>query len=62
MKTGLLLICVALVFGAHVCNGELFSALATMKRALYIEKKLAEILRSYIPLIHDTERSRKVEQ
>ena len=44
-----------------LCHSEIFSALATMKRALYIEKKLADILRSYIPLIHDSDRSQRVE-
>ena len=48
------LICVA------VCNGEIFTALATMKRALYIQQKLAEELRNYASLIPDKERSEKV--
>lgn len=32
---------------SQVCQAEIFTALATMKRALYIEKQLASHLRSY---------------
>lgn len=43
-----------------ICHAEIFTALATMKRALYIEKKLAENLRAYIDLIPDKARSQRV--
>ena len=44
----------------NICHAEIFTALATMKRALYIEKKLAETIRAYVPLVPDPERSQRV--
>jgi len=37
-------------------------ALATLKKALYIEKNLANHLRSYVSLIADADRAQKVSQ
>ncbi|XP_067935158.1 prolyl 4-hydroxylase subunit alpha-1-like [Watersipora subatra] len=51
---------IALYVALNICNAEIFTALATMKRALYIEKKLAEQLRSYAPLIADKVASEQV--
>lgn len=51
-----------LLLAVTMCQAEIFTALATMKRALYIEKRLADQLRSYVPLIPDTETSAKVAQ
>lgn len=45
-----------------VIHGEIFTALATMKRALHIEKRLAHELRTYVPLISDEVRSTKVSE
>jgi len=51
-----------LAIALQVCNGEIFSALATLKKALYIEKNLANHLRSYVSLIADADRAQKVSQ
>jgi len=58
MKT--LYICLGVLLIANVCHAEIFTALATMKRALYIEQKLAESIRTYVPLIPNPARRQRV--